>query len=197
MLALGSAVLVAHDAAERPGLGGCWARCWSGIGMGSCNTTYLVSVQAAAALRERGAATASNMFMRIVGQATGAALFGALVNVGIAHYAPQRRRIADRLMEPGLRQALGPAEIGDAERGDGRGVAQYLHVVRRATRARRPVSVTACRRRSARPPCRTRTLARPRTLTATAARRRTAPGSAPTPTPPAWSGRPARLRRRR
>jgi EmrB/QacA subfamily drug resistance transporter len=58
-----------------------------GLGMGSCNTTYLVSVQAAAALRERGAATASNMFMRIVGQSTGAALFGALLNAGLVHFA--------------------------------------------------------------------------------------------------------------
>jgi MFS family permease len=58
-----------------------------GLGMGSCNTTYLVSVQAAAALRERGAATASNMFMRIVGQSTGAALFGALLNAGLIHFA--------------------------------------------------------------------------------------------------------------
>ena len=82
-----------------------------GVGMGSCNTTYLVSVQGAAVLRERGAATASNMFMRIVGQSTGAAVYGALVNAGIAHYAPQAERIADRLMEPTLRQALGPAEI--------------------------------------------------------------------------------------
>ena len=79
--------------------------------MGSCNTTYLVSVQGAAALRERGAATASNMFMRIVGQSTGAALYGALVNAGIAHYAPHAERVADRLMEPTLRQALGPAEM--------------------------------------------------------------------------------------
>ena len=54
--------------------------------MGCCNTTYLVSVQGAAAVRERGAATASNMFMRIVGQATGAALFGALVNAGVAQH---------------------------------------------------------------------------------------------------------------
>ena len=72
--------------------------------MGFCNTTYLVSVQAAAALRERGAATASNMFMRIVGQSVGAALFGALVNIGLTrHGAPGD--VAERLMAPLLRQA--------------------------------------------------------------------------------------------
>jgi predicted alpha/beta hydrolase len=70
-----------------------------------------VSVQAAAALRERGAATASNMFMRIVGQSTGAALFGALVNIGLMHYAPQAGEVAARLMEPALRQNLTATEI--------------------------------------------------------------------------------------
>ena len=82
-----------------------------GLGMGSCNTTYLVSVQGAAALRERGAATASNMFMRIVGQSTGAALFGALVNIGLLHLAPQAGEVAARLMEPALRHNLAPAEM--------------------------------------------------------------------------------------
>ena len=110
MLALGSTVLVLMT----PQSSTAWAVLGAlivGIGMGSCNTTYLVSVQGAAALRERGAATASNMFMRIVGQSTGAALYGALVNAGIAYYAPHAERVADRLMEPTLRQALGPAEI--------------------------------------------------------------------------------------
>jgi len=84
MLALGSAVLVTMSPVSGPA----WAATGAflvGIGMGCCNTTYLVSVQGAAVLRERGAATASNMFMRIVGQASGAALFGALVNAGVAH----------------------------------------------------------------------------------------------------------------
>lgn len=111
MLALGSAALVAltpHSGLAWPVMGALLV----GLGMGSCNTTYLVSVQAAAVLRERGAATASNMFMRIVGQSTGAALFGALLNAGLAHYAPDAPRIADQLMEPGLRQALGADQIG-------------------------------------------------------------------------------------
>jgi len=95
MLALGSAVLVTMSPASGP----VWAATGSflvGIGMGCCNTTYLVSVQGAAVLRERGAATASNMFMRIVGQATGAALFGALVNAGVAH-ASQATALASAL----------------------------------------------------------------------------------------------------
>ena len=93
MLALGSAVLVTMSAASGP----VWAAAGAflvGIGMGCCNTTYLVSVQGAAALRERGSATASNMFMRIVGQATGAALFGALVNAGVAQHGPEPSALA-------------------------------------------------------------------------------------------------------
>jgi MFS family permease len=110
MLALGSAVLVFMT----PQSSVAWAVLGAlvvGIGMGSCNTTYLVSVQGAAALRERGAATASNMFMRIVGQATGAALYGALVNAG---HRPLRAARRARRRPPdgsGLRQALGPAEM--------------------------------------------------------------------------------------
>jgi EmrB/QacA subfamily drug resistance transporter len=111
LLALGSVALVVMTPISTTA----WAALGAtliGLGMGSCNTTYLVSVQAAAALRERGAATASNMFMRIVGQSSGAALYGALVNAGLAHYAPQAPDVADRLMEPGLRQALAADQIG-------------------------------------------------------------------------------------
>jgi hypothetical protein len=112
LLAAGSGIL----AAMTPLSGPVWAGAGAlvvGLGMGSCNTTYLVSAQATAALRERGAATASNLFMRIVGQSTGAALFGALVNAGIARYAPHAEDVAARLMEPALRQQLAPAELAE------------------------------------------------------------------------------------
>jgi hypothetical protein len=38
-----------------------------GIGMGLCNTTFIVSIQAAVPWHQRGAATSSCMFMRFVG----------------------------------------------------------------------------------------------------------------------------------
>jgi EmrB/QacA subfamily drug resistance transporter len=113
----GGAMLVAGSgllAAMTPASGPVWAGAGAslvGIGMGFCNTTYLVSVQAAAGMRERGAAIASNMFMRIVGQATGAALFGAMANAGLLYYAPQAHEIAEHLMEPALRQKLAPSEL--------------------------------------------------------------------------------------
>jgi hypothetical protein len=50
------------------------------------------------------------MFMRIVGQSVGAALFGALVNFGLLRRAEQADA-AERLMAPLLRQGLGTAEI--------------------------------------------------------------------------------------
>lgn len=110
MLVLGSIVLMAMSPASGPVCAGAGALL-IGLGMGSCNTTYLVSVQAVAALRERGAATASNMFMRIVGQSTGAALFGALVNIGLLHYAPQAGEVAAQLMQPALRQTLAAGDV--------------------------------------------------------------------------------------
>jgi MFS family permease len=108
-LVLGSAVLIGLT----PTRGPVWAGVGAllvGTGMGFCNTTYLVSVQAAAALSDRGAATASNLFMRIVGQSVGAALFGALVNFGLMRHAGQTDA-AERLMSPMLRQGLGATEI--------------------------------------------------------------------------------------
>ncbi|MBS0539472.1 MAG: MFS transporter [Proteobacteria bacterium] len=66
-----------------------------GLGMGFCNTTYLVSVQAAVDWHERGAATSSNMFMRIVGQSVGAALFGAVVNIALSLGAPMQSALGN------------------------------------------------------------------------------------------------------
>jgi EmrB/QacA subfamily drug resistance transporter len=86
-LLAGSLVLLAMT----PQSGVLWAGAGAllvGIGMGSCNTTYLVSVQAAVERQDRGSATSSNMFMRIVGQSVGAALFGAMVNIGLRLGAP-------------------------------------------------------------------------------------------------------------
>ncbi|HJU20007.1 MAG TPA: MFS transporter, partial [Stellaceae bacterium] len=81
-----------------------------GIGMGFCTTAFVVSIQASVGWGERGAATSSFMFMRIVGQSMGAALFGAVLNFGIARHGVGAGAIA-RLMEPALRHGLGAAEL--------------------------------------------------------------------------------------
>jgi hypothetical protein len=109
-LIIGSAALIAMS----PRSGPLWAGMGAlliGIGMGFCNTTYLVSVQAAVSMRERGAATASSMFMRLVGQAGGAALFGAVLNAGMLRRVPHADVAVERLMDPALREGLGAAEV--------------------------------------------------------------------------------------
>ena len=83
----------------------------SGVGMGFCNPAFLVSIQASVDWSQRGVATGANMFMRILGQSTGAALFGAVVNFGVARRLPGAGDAVNRLLEPGLRQTLGADEL--------------------------------------------------------------------------------------
>jgi MFS family permease len=109
-LVLGSAVLVAMTPARGPVWAGVGALL-VGVGMGFCNTTYLVSAQAAVSWQKRGTATSANLFMRIVGQSTGAALFGAVLNSGVFRHTLDSGDMVDRLIEPALRRGLGGAEI--------------------------------------------------------------------------------------
>ncbi|UOR12994.1 MDR family MFS transporter [Halobacillus amylolyticus] len=51
-----------------------------GIGMGLSTTSFIVSIQNAVNWEMRGIATATNMFMRTLGSAVGAALLGGLLN---------------------------------------------------------------------------------------------------------------------
>ena len=57
-----------------------------GVGMGLLSTTFLVSVQTRVAWERRGAATATNMLMRILGNALGAALLGGVVNASLLRW---------------------------------------------------------------------------------------------------------------
>jgi EmrB/QacA subfamily drug resistance transporter len=110
LLVLGSVLLILLE----PSYGPWWAGAGAlliGIGMGYCNTAFLVSVQAGVEWRERGVATSSVLFMRTVGQSLGASLFGALFNVGLYGRYPDIGDAVDRLMEPALRASLGAAEI--------------------------------------------------------------------------------------
>jgi EmrB/QacA subfamily drug resistance transporter len=82
-----------------------------GIGMGYCNTTFLVSVQASVDASERGVATSSNMFLRVIGQTLGAALGGAMLNFGLARHAPDAGEAVNHLLEPGMRERMDPAAL--------------------------------------------------------------------------------------
>jgi len=123
-LVTGSLLLATLD----PGRGFSWAATGSfviGIGMGFCNTAFVVSIQASVGWSERGVATSSYMFMRIAGQSVGAAVFGAVLNFGLSRHAPRAGDLINRLLDPGLRHSLGSAELvqlSDA-------IASSLHLV--------------------------------------------------------------------
>jgi EmrB/QacA subfamily drug resistance transporter len=109
-LVAGSLVLITLDPAGslfRPCLGAFLL----GVGMGFCNTAFIVSIQAAVGWAERGMATSATMFMRIVGQSVGAAVFGALLNYGIARRLPGAGDAVDRLLAPAARQSLGAVQV--------------------------------------------------------------------------------------
>ena len=109
-LIAGSAVLIALT----PERGVVWASGGSlliGIGMGLCNTTFIVSIQASVPWHQRGAATSSCMFLRFVGQSLGAAAFGAVLNLTMLREAPDAAHMVDHLLDPVQRAGLAPAEI--------------------------------------------------------------------------------------
>jgi EmrB/QacA subfamily drug resistance transporter len=82
-----------------------------GIGMGFCNTTFIVSIQAAVPWRQRGAATSSCMFLRFVGQSLGAAAFGAVLNFTLLREAPEAVGMVDQMLDPAQRSNLPEAEL--------------------------------------------------------------------------------------
>ncbi len=109
-LLLGNAMLLALDTAGST----VWAGIGSflvGMGMGSLNSTFVVSIQGAVGNAVRGAATASAIFMRNIGNAVGAALFGAVLNFAIVRAVPEGAVAINRLLEPGMRDTLPAAEI--------------------------------------------------------------------------------------
>jgi EmrB/QacA subfamily drug resistance transporter len=78
-----------------------------GIGMGFCNTTFLVAIQASVGFHERGMGTGSQMFMRMIGQSVGAAVYGAILNFGVSQRLPEADGAVNKLLDPGRRAELG------------------------------------------------------------------------------------------
>jgi EmrB/QacA subfamily drug resistance transporter len=102
---------VAVSLALEPARGPAWAALGAsllGLGMGFCNTTFIVSVQTAVGWGERGAATSANLFMRTIGQALGAALFGYVLSAGVARQVPDAGDAVNRLLQPEMRASLAP-----------------------------------------------------------------------------------------
>ncbi|MGF6951306.1 EmrB/QacA subfamily drug resistance transporter [Neobacillus sp. B4I6] len=57
-----------------------------GLGMGLTSTAFIVSIQSTVGWEQRGIATASNMFMRNLGNTIGAALLGGILNNRLSQY---------------------------------------------------------------------------------------------------------------
>lgn len=72
-----------------PEAGPVWAAVGSffvGVGMGLTTTSFIVSIQSTVSWKQRGIATAANMFMRNLGSTIGAALLGGILNIRIKAY---------------------------------------------------------------------------------------------------------------
>jgi len=81
-----------------------------GIGLGFCNTTWIVSVQTRVAYEQRGSATSAVLFMRFLGQALGAAIAGVILSLGLRYAVPEVADPLGRLLDPQAAIALaGPA----------------------------------------------------------------------------------------
>ncbi len=78
----------------------------AGLGMGFCNSVFMIVVQTSVAHEVRGAATAANMFMRTMGQAIGAGVFGAIFNYWLTAGGASGD-VVNRVLEPAGRAALG------------------------------------------------------------------------------------------
>lgn len=60
-----------------------------GLGMGLTATTFTVAIQNGVAWEQRGVATSSNMFMRMIGSTLGVALLGGILNTQLHRYFEQ------------------------------------------------------------------------------------------------------------
>ncbi|MDE3838347.1 MFS transporter [Bacillus methanolicus] len=84
-LILGSIMLVTLS----PNAGPIWAAAGSflfGIGMGLTSTSFIVSIQSTVSWKQRGVATAANLFMRNLGNTIGAALLGGILNLKLNEF---------------------------------------------------------------------------------------------------------------
>jgi EmrB/QacA subfamily drug resistance transporter len=88
-----------------------------GVGMGLCNTTFVLACQSEVGWGDRGGAVSANIFMRMVGMAVGAGIGGALVNFWLARLAPGALDAVRQILDPVARMALSEGaliEVSDA-----------------------------------------------------------------------------------
>lgn len=90
VLGLLSGLLFLFLSPERGALYAALASLFMGFGMGFLSTTFIVAIQNSVPWERRGVATATNMFMRILGNAFGAALLGGVLNLSLTRHLAQR-----------------------------------------------------------------------------------------------------------
>lgn len=76
-----------------------------GMGFGFLNTTILVAIQSSVPWTQRGVATASNMLMRSIGNALGAAVLGGILNLTLAQYLA-RQGLSDQVSLDSVRDLV-------------------------------------------------------------------------------------------
>ncbi len=89
-----------------------------GVGMGLTSTTFIVAIQSSVSWQQRGIATASNMFMRSLGSAVGAALLGGILNSRLQQYLSEKTEAsnltinaANQLLDEKKRESLDPVKL--------------------------------------------------------------------------------------
>jgi MFS family permease len=83
LMPVGAGILVAVGSDSPPAAAGLGSLVM-GLGMGLMNISALMVIQNSVELRQRGSATASVLFARNLGSTLGAAVFGGLLNLGLA-----------------------------------------------------------------------------------------------------------------
>ena len=110
LLIAGAVVLISLTPARGPGWAGVGA-VLIGLGMGFCNTTFMISVQTSVGWQQRGAATSSTMFLRFLGQSLGAALFAAVINASLLSRSPAAASALDQLMDAHWRASQAAGDL--------------------------------------------------------------------------------------
>ncbi|TGE30930.1 MDR family MFS transporter [Desulfosporosinus sp. Sb-LF] len=101
-----------------PEKGWLWAGVGSfliGIGMGLTRTVFIVGIQNSVKWEMRGVATASNMFMNILGNTMGAAILGGILNNKLSNYLKEVHR--DGLNVDVINVLLDPVKRGTLSHG--------------------------------------------------------------------------------
>jgi MFS family permease len=110
MLLIGCIILAAMD--DTAGIW--WVACGAaivGVGMGLCNTTFVLACQSEVGWSDRGGAVSTNIFMRMIGMAVGSGICGALVNFGLSRLAPGAVDAVPQLLDPVARAKIDAVQL--------------------------------------------------------------------------------------